>query len=222
MVTRSYQSRKSGSPLRPDDTLSRNAPPESAWLRENRVFLDFGVFKPEIASHVDCGIAIRNIGGFRWGHESPETVIHTDTTRVAGDTVALTTSRTYDSTQKDYYGWVGAKYTTLSASLNFKVGIPASSVSFSFPMDVQLYGLFARHFAIACAIHAGVQFHLMQSYFLRVGYSREPGIIPEGAHSVTLLDNISLGASLLPPGLPLAIDCYFSHWDWGLSAAIDY
>jgi hypothetical protein len=222
MVTRSYHSRKSGSTLRTDDTLSRNAPPEAGWFKENRVLLDFGVFKPEIASHVDCGIAIKNIGGFRWGHESPETVTQTDTARVAGDTAVLTTARTYDSAQKDYGGWVGAKYTTLSAALNFKVGIPASSVSFSFPIEAQLYGLFARHFDVACAIHAGVQVHLMHSYFLRFGYSKAPGITPSGAHAVTLLDNISLGASLLPPGLPLAIDCYFSHWDWGLSAAMDY
>jgi hypothetical protein len=221
-TTRSYLMRTSGAKIRPDDTIGLSAPPGNGGFRENRIFLDAGLFIPGLASHVDFGLAVRNIGGVHWGRRSPDTLVKTDSTGARGDTLTLTTSRSYLSKERFYIGWVGGRYTTLNAGIDFKLGIPAGKVSLSFPVDFDIYGLFASSQKLEYGFRGGMQMHILQNYFVRIGVGRAPGTLQYDARTIKLVNDFSIGASLLPPGLPLAIDCYFSHWAWGLSAAIDY
>jgi hypothetical protein len=219
-IIRRYLSQSTGKRLRADEIAGYGIAPESGNFRENRMYLDIGIFKPEIDSHFDGGIALKNIGGIRWGRESPDTVT-VDTASIRGDTLVRTVSRSYTSTAKGYFGVIGWRYTSLCAGGNIKFAIPAGKFSFCLPVEIDLFNLFYSPKNIVCSIRTGLQVHLLQDYFVRVGYSRAPGLI-HANETIKLEDNLSFGLSILPPGTPLAIDCYFSHWEWGLSVGADY
>ncbi|MBN1130671.1 MAG: hypothetical protein JXA71_16910 [Chitinispirillaceae bacterium] len=207
----------------PDEVVSHSVPPESGIFRENRIRADIGVFKPEFASHLDCGIAVKNVVAWSWGVERPHPVRSVDTAGTIGDTVTIVdTKETYDAGYAAYRGWVAGRYAVVAIGWNLRIGNPGGRFSLSIPFDVRTYGLFDRAMKERYAIHTGLQVHMMRDIFIRAGYQHAPGIVASGARDLKAVHNISFGASMLPPGLPVVIDCYVTHHEWGLSVSADY
>ncbi|MBN2038065.1 MAG: hypothetical protein JW768_15090 [Chitinispirillaceae bacterium] len=213
----------SGTRVRLDSIAGGNQPPENGRFRESRIFLDIGLFKPEIASHLDCGIAFKNLIAFRFGRQRPHVREHVDTVGTVDDTVTVIEySGTYDSSYTSYRDWIAAKYAAVSIGWNLKIGNPAGNLSLAIPLDVRVYGLFNRSMKETFAIHCGVQAHLVRDFFVRVGYEHAPAMVYDGFRDLALANNVSLGAAMLLPGLPAVVDCYIRNFDWGMSLAFDY
>lgn len=213
----------SGVKIQPDSVALNGLPPESGRFRETRLFLDLGFFKPEIAQNIDCGIMLRNLAGYSRGWESPDTVRRKDTAGTVRDTVAVVrSSESYGGWRRDYSGMVPLKYAVLTGGLNFRFPNPGGKWSLCFPVDVAVYGLLDPKIEEVAAVRIGVQAHSIKGFFLRMGYSHAPGILPAGFQKVALVHNVSFGASMLLPGLPVALDFYISNLDWGINAAVDY
>ena len=213
----------SGAKTRPDSIVRDGLPPASGMFREDRLLLDLGFFKPEIAENIDFGLTIKNLAGFFWGIEAPDTIKSAGTVGTVQDTVTVVrTSAGYGGGSRRYAGMVPGKYAVFSAGLNYRFPAAENDISFCFPADVDFYGLLDRKVKQVAAFHLGVQAHFSREFFLRIGYSLAPSILPADFQTIPLINNVSFGASILPPGLPVAIDCYFSHYDWGMNAAVDY
>lgn len=213
----------SGVKAKPDSIMRNGLPPESGRFNETRLFLDLGFYKPEIAQNIDCGIMVKNLAGYFRGWEMPDTVRRNDTTGPIRDTVAvLRSSGSYGGGRRNYSGMVPLKYAVLAGGLNFRFPNPTGKWSLCFPVDIAVYGLLDPKMDEVAAIRIGAQVHNTKGFFLRMGYSHAPGIQPEGFQKVALVHNISFGASMLLPGLPVALDFYFSNLEWGMSAAVDY
>jgi hypothetical protein len=210
-----------GKRLRPDEKSGFEPPPEAGKFRENRVFFDLGIFKPEIASHLDCGVTLENLLAFRWGRERPVVTGRVDTAGESGDTTILVTTRSYRMEYESYSGWIPLRYTVLSLGWNLRIGNPAGRFSLCIPVDIKTYGLFDRAMKETYAIHCGVQVHVMRDIFLRVGYERAPQLVHEGWENLPVENNVSFGASLLPAGLPVVVDLYVTHNEWGMAVSTD-
>ena len=210
-----------GKRLRPDEKSAFELPPEAGKFRENRAFVDLGIFKPEIASRLDCGVTLENLIAFRWGRERPVVTGRTDTAGTNGDTTILVATRSYNMEYKSYSGWISLRYAVLSIGWNLRIGNPAGRFSLSVPVDLETYGLFDRAMKETYAIHSGVQVHVRRDIFLRVGYEHAPGRVHEGWRNLSADNNVSFGASLLPAGLPVVIDLYATHNEWGIAVSAD-
>jgi hypothetical protein len=180
------------------------------------------LFKPEIATHLDCGITLRNLLAFRWGRERPMVDTLADTAAVIGDTVVVVTAPHYRMAYASYSGWVPFRYTVAAIGWNLRIGNPVGAFSLSIPVDLRIYGLFDRSMKETYAIHGGVQVHCMRDFFFRVGYKHAPGVIPEGARFLRAENNVCFGASVLPAGLPLFFDFYATHNEWGMGVNADF
>jgi hypothetical protein len=213
----------SGAKTKPDSTVRNGIPPERGRFVETRLLFDLGFFKPEIAENIDFGITIKNLAGFFRGRETPDTVRQKEMIGSLHDSIAVVrTSESYGGGYREYGGLVPGKYAVLAGGLNYRFTNPGRKWSLSFPVDAAIYGLFDRKMDEVVAFHVGVQAHFTKDFFLRVGYSHAPAILPTGFKSVSLVHNLSFGASILPPGLPMMIDCYFSNFDWGMNVGVDY
>jgi|GEM_PF-3439439 hypothetical protein len=210
-----------GNRLRPDEKSAFEPPPEAGKFRESRAFIDLGIFKPEIASHLDCGVTLENLIAFRWGRERPAVMGRIDTAGTHGDTTILVTSRSYNMKYGSYSGWIPLRYAVASIGWNLRIGNPAGRFSLCVPVDLKIYGLFDRAMKETYAIHSGVQVHVRRDIFLRVGYEHAPGLVHEGWRNLSSDNNVSFGASLLPAGLPVVIDLYATHNEWGMAVSTD-
>jgi hypothetical protein len=211
-----------GKKIRPDERVGFEPPPEAGKFRENRISLDLGLFKPEIATRLDCGLTLENMLVFRWGRELPVVDTLTDTAAVNGDTVAVVAAPTYRMAYASYAGWAPFRYAVAALGWNLRIGNPLGAFSLSLPIDLRIYGLFDRSMKETYAILGGVQVHCMRDFFFRLGYKHAPGVIPEGARSLRVENNISFGASVLPAGLPLVFDFYATHNEWGMGVNVDF
>jgi hypothetical protein len=210
-----------GKRLRPDEKSGFALPPEAGKFRESRAFLDLGLFKPEIASHLDCGVTLENLAAFRWGKERPVVTGSTDTAGTNGDTTILVTTPSYSMEYESYSGWIPLRYAVLSLGWNLRIGNPAGGFSLCVPVDLKTYGLFDRAMRETYAIHCGVQVHVRRDIFLRAGYEHAPGLVHEGWRDLSPDNNVSFGASLLPAGLPVMIDLYATYNEWGMAVSAD-
>ena len=210
-----------GSKMRPDEKSGFALPPEAGKFRENRAFMDLGLFKPEIAAHLDCGVTLENLIAFRWGKERPVKTIRRDTAGTNGDTTILVATNSYRLEYGSYSGWIPLRYAVLSVGWNMRIGNPAGRFSLCVPIDLKTYGLFDRAMKEIFAIHCGVQLHVRRDIFLRVGYEHAPGLVHEGFRNLRPESNVSFGASLLPAGLPVVIDLYATHNEWGMAVSTE-
>jgi hypothetical protein len=210
-----------GRRMRPDEKNGFTLPPEGGKFRENRVFIDAGLFKPEIASHLDCGVVLENLLAFRWGKERPAADVRRDTTGTNGDTTIVVTQRSYRMEYEKYSGWIPLRYAVLSLGWNLRIGNPTGRFSFCVPIDLKTYGLFDRAMKETYAVHCGVQMHVMRDIFLRVGYEHAPGLVHEGWRNLAPDNNVTFGASLLPAGMPVVIDIYATHNEWGMAVSTE-
>jgi hypothetical protein len=211
-----------GRKRRVDEVVAMNAPPERGFFREHRIMADIGLFKPEFASHLDCGITVKNMVAWSAGSERPLIVRRLDTTGVQGDTLFMVDRvEEYDDSYHRYGRWVAGRYAVIVLGWNLKIGNPAGRFSLSVPFEVGMHGLFDRNMTDFYAIHTGLQVHILKDIFVRVGFERSPGPLSGGSGRLRPVHNIGFGTSLLPPGLPVVIDCYFTHQEWGVSLSTD-
>jgi hypothetical protein len=212
-----------GGNYRPDSTVKNGLPPERGEFRQHRLFFDLGVFMPGIADNVDCGVMVKNPTGFFYGNESPDTVVMSGRVGTLQDTVAIMrTARSYGGGSAQSAGVAGLKYASLCIGMNYRMPGPAGGFALSFPIDVEVYGMLDPKIKSALAVRCGVQAHIAGNFFVRLGYSHAPGPVPADFKRLPFVNDVSLGASILPPGLPAVIDCYFSHYDWGMNVGVDY
>lgn len=215
----------SGRKVRPDEVLYQS---RRRQFSEQRAILDIGVFKPDIATHVDCGLYIRNLAAYRWRAPQSMEVVRRDTTGVMGDTSVVLELYRYGKGHEAAEGaFVPADYATAAFGCTFKFPIPGRNLYLSFPFEVRSYGLLNPDMKKVFAVHAGGQAHFMKNIFVRAGFQRAPGLVYAdtlGSTKIVIqnMNNATLGASLMPPGLPCIVDCYFGHYEWGLTVSWDY
>jgi hypothetical protein len=214
---------QSGKDIGRDSTVRDGMPPESGSFDENRLFVDIGTFVPEIAGNIDCGLSIRDLVGFAWGRETPDTIRSSKIIDTVNDSVRVVrSSESYGSGFRRYAGMVSWQYAVVCFGLNYRISNPGSELYFSIPVDIDFYGLLDPKVNEATAIRFGVQAHFSKDFFLRIGFSHAPGLQYENFKSFSMVNNITFGATVLPQGLPAAIDCYFSGYNWGMNVGIDY
>ena len=195
---------------------------------EHRAFVDFGVFKPDIATHVDCGLSIKNLIAYRWRCERSLEVAHRDTTGTVGDTSIVTELYRYGPGHEAAIGaFIRSEYAAVALGCTFKVPIPGKSLYLSFPVEIRSYGLFNKDMKEVFSFHCGGQAHFMKNIFIRAGFQRAPAMVYADTLDSTKIflkniNNATLGASLMPPGLPCVVDCHFGHYEWGLTVSWDY
>jgi hypothetical protein len=172
---------------------------------------------------VDFGIAVRNLTGFFYGSESPDTITSAAVADTIRDSIRVVrTSRSYSSGYSNRTGVLAGKYAVLAIGLNYRYHRPVSSVAFSVPLDLEVYGLFDGAMKNRVAIRSGIQVHFGDNYFARAGYAWAPNRIPADFRRIGFFNTISLGASILPPSIPAVIDCFFSNYNWGMNTTIEF
>lgn len=210
-----------GQRVRPDSVMVLDP---RRMIREHRVFLDIGAFKPEIGEHVDCGLSVTNLLGYRWTAENADTVRSMDSSKTAVDTV--TAVKRYGGRWRDTAAALALRYAVVNFSCNFKIANSGPSMFLSFPFQVEGFGLFDNSMKKVWTLRIAAQAHFRKNFFLRLGYAYAPGLISgdpaAAALAISKVNNLTLGASILLPRLPCCVDCYMTNNEWGMTIAFDY
>jgi len=186
----------------------------------SRIFsTDIGFYQPDIMPHLDFGLTVTNLAGYRWDNRRP-VIDGVDSaagdTVVGGDTSSLVVRhyRYLDETKKGS-GGLASRYRTLTIGVAYRTGSEALRITL--PVDLVLLGLFDRKMENTFVFRGGVVAALGDALTVRIGYAREPKTILEGITTFRNVNIISGGAGLnLGGGV---FDFFFSNSGFGVSAS---
>lgn len=191
-------------------------------ISENRVLMDIGFYQSDVWPHVDFGLTMRNLLGYVWTREKPDTghidsVSWLDSTQ--SDSVMTRTSVYKDKMQKSGE-WISGRHRTLAAGIVYRVEMAGGNLRLSLPLDIEILGLFDKKVKNRFMFRGGIQAGVSQHFFARFGYSRAPGPI-EAAHKELKNINIFTGGAGIAIA-PVTLDFYVSKDTFGTTASFNY
>jgi len=197
------------------DSVSETA---RAHTRVRRFSTDMGFYQPGFIENLDFGLVIRNVLGYQRSRERPS-VVQKDSllgdTICDGDTLTIVErAEMLSDNVAAKRGWLTGRYRTLLLGVVYRVG--SGGVSFCFPMDLELLGLFDRKLDNGFVFRGGVSALIREMFVVRLGYARQPATIMKGLTSFKNVNVFTGGAGIYVSSL--SFDFYVSNGTFGMTA----
>ena len=180
-----------------------------------RFIVDIGFYQPDFLDRLDFGLVLRNLAGYAWEKGRPRRVAAdssaADSVAVAGDTVI----RRYSYVNEDAKGWLSKRYRSLLIGIVYRIEAGAA-LQFSFPVDLELLGLFDRKVENKFVFRGGIAAQIKSMFFFRLGYARQPKTFLEGITPFRNTNFFTGGAGVFIS--PVSFDFYLSQQSFGITA----
>ncbi|MBN1306944.1 MAG: hypothetical protein JXA18_03440 [Chitinispirillaceae bacterium] len=184
-----------------------------------RFIADIGFYQPNFIEHLDFALVLSNILGYSWEKERPIPAA-TGTTEgdsVIGTETVMTVERSYSliDEESSSRGWLSGRYRTLIFGIVYRVE-PAATLQLSFPVDLELLGLFDRKVENRFVFRGGIAAMINTLFIVRLGYARQPKTILEGITSFKNVNVFTGGAGVFISGV--SFDVTLSQQSFGMTA----
>jgi hypothetical protein len=222
---------------RPPKTVFLSQEPVDTWITEkivnnatpgfnsrtdnNRLILDIGFYQKDVWQNTDFGLTLRNLIGYTWTKEHSDYIFGTDTLKNSSGIDSLIIEN-YHYIAEDHKnkGWISGKYKIIAAGLVYHTELANGSFKLSFPMDIEILGLFDKNMKNRFVFKGGVQAGIGQFLYARIGYARQPGPIQSRFAELKNANVFTGGAGVAISRFKL--DFFMSKNSFGTSAAFEY
>ncbi len=184
-----------------------------------RFIVDIGFFQSAFMENLDFGLVMRNVAGYEWKRERP--ILTWNDSKIEdsiyGSDTITRVERTYAYADEERLvkRWLAGRYRTLLLGIVYHVK-PTDAFNISFPVDLELLGLFNRRVKNTFVFRGGIAAQIKSLLTLRFGYARQPGTVLEGITTFKNANFFTGGAGVTISSV--TFDFYLSQNAFGMTA----